>query len=400
MVKIPEWWIETTLWEVVEVKSWSTPSTKEESFWDWNISWITPKDLSTYNKRFIDSWEKNITELWLRKSSAQLLPKNTVLFSSRAPIWYVAITNKELTTNQWFKNLICDEKNSHFMFFYYWLKCKKDFIEWLASWSTFSEISWTWMKNLPIILPSLPEQKAIAGVLSSFDDKIELLRAENDTLEEMGQTLFKERFGKYKVWDKLPDGWRVGKIWEIVSVNKRWITPEYNDNKDIMVISQKSIRNSIIDLNEVYWHDSSKKYDEELNLQFMDTLINSMWTWTLWRISPYILSLPATLHSCVTLLRSNNNIINPYYLYLLIKSLENIITDMWTWSTGQTSLKNSDLWNLEIIIPSKIITDNFEEIIKPLYKRISLNLEGIKSLSDTRDQLLPKLMSWEVRVEF
>jgi type I restriction enzyme S subunit len=61
---------------------------------------------------------------------------------------------------------------------------------------------------LNILLPSLPEQKAIARVLSSFDDKIELLRAENHTLEEMGQTLFKEWFGKYKVEDELPDGWK------------------------------------------------------------------------------------------------------------------------------------------------------------------------------------------------
>ena len=68
----------------------------------------------------------------------------------------------------------------------------------------------------PSTSPPLPEQQAIAAVLSSFDDKIELLRAENQTLEQMGQELFKERFGKWKVGDELPEGWRVGKITEII----------------------------------------------------------------------------------------------------------------------------------------------------------------------------------------
>jgi len=74
------------------------------------------------------------------------------------------------------------------------------------------------IKQLPIHLPPLPEQQAIAAVLSSFDDKIELLRAENQTLEQMGQELFKERFGKWKVGDELPEGWRVGKLGEIAEI--------------------------------------------------------------------------------------------------------------------------------------------------------------------------------------
>jgi len=72
--------------------------------------------------------------------------------------------------------------------------------------------------NTKLLLPLLlPEQQAIAAVLSSFDDKIELLRVTNQTLEQMGQELFKERFGKWKVGDELPEGWRVGKIEDLTN---------------------------------------------------------------------------------------------------------------------------------------------------------------------------------------
>jgi hypothetical protein len=91
------------------------------------------------------------------------------------------------------------------------------------------------IKQLPIHLPPLPEQQAIAAVLSSFDDKIELLRAENQILEQMGQELFKERFGKWKVGDELPEGWRVGKLGEEITpkqgkyIDAKYISDNQND---------------------------------------------------------------------------------------------------------------------------------------------------------------------------
>ena len=385
MTKIPEWWIETILGEIVEVKSWSTPSTKEESYWDWDISWITPKDLSSYNKRFIDRWEKNITGLWLKKSSAQLLPKNTVLFSSRAPIWYVAIANKELTTNQWFKNLVCDEINSHFMFFYYRLKNKKDFIEWLASWSTFSEISWTWMKNLPVILPPLPEQKAIAGVLSAFDDKIELLRAENQTLEEMGQTLFKERFGKYKAWDELPDGWKVGKLGDIV------------DNYDSKRIPIASDKREIWEY-PYYWATGINWYVKDYIFDWIYTLLWEDWSVMKENWKPFTQyvwwKIRVNNHAHVLQWK---NWFSTEIIKIILDSVD--ITPYVTWAV-QLKISQWNMNSIPVIIPTDDVLVKFNSLINPIFAKIRANSEEIESLSKTRDQLLPKLMSWEVRVEF
>ena len=107
--------------DFAEIVAGGTPSTSVDEYWNGNIGWITPADLSNYKYRYISNGERNITELGLKKSSACLLPKNTVLLSSRAPIGYVAIAETELATNQGFKNLISDEEKVDYRFIYYWL---------------------------------------------------------------------------------------------------------------------------------------------------------------------------------------------------------------------------------------------------------------------------------------
>lgn len=165
-------WKETTLGEISKIISGSTPSTKDPSYWDGAIPWITPKDLASFKGVYIKHGERNITEEGYNNSSTQLLPFNSILFSSRAPIGYIAIAANEVTTNQGFKNIVCNEEKAHYKFIYYWLKNETERIKKLSSGSTFSEASATLMRSLKISLPSLPEQRAIAAVLSSFDDKI------------------------------------------------------------------------------------------------------------------------------------------------------------------------------------------------------------------------------------
>ena len=97
----------------------ATPSTKKsENYNNGTISWITPKDLSNFSGRFISHGERNITEIGLKSCSAHLMPKNTILFSSRAPIGYIAIANQELCTNQGFKSVVPNDETD-FMFLYY-----------------------------------------------------------------------------------------------------------------------------------------------------------------------------------------------------------------------------------------------------------------------------------------
>lgn len=175
--------IECKLSELGEIVGGGTPSTKNASNYGGKISWITPKDLTNINGRYVNQGERNITEEGFKSSSTKLLPINSVLFSSRAPIGYIAINNKkEVCTNQGFKSIIPNKK-INYMFLYYLLKFNKNSIEAMGSGTTFKEVSGTVMKNIKVNIPkNVKDQVKIAKILSNLDDKIELNTQTNDNL--------------------------------------------------------------------------------------------------------------------------------------------------------------------------------------------------------------------------
>lgn len=181
-------WIECKISDIGTVVGGATPSTKKaENYAGGNIAWITPKDLSTFSGRYIKCGERNITEIGLKNCSTQLLPENTVLFSSRAPIGYVAIAANELCTNQGFKSVIPNEATDS-LFLFYLLKHNKDKIEAMGSGTTFKEVSGNTMKNIIVRVPSDKEvQKNIASILGTLDDKIEENERINNNLVAKGQ---------------------------------------------------------------------------------------------------------------------------------------------------------------------------------------------------------------------
>ena len=122
-------WVERKFSDIGIVVGGATPSTKKsENYENGKIAWITPKDLSTFSGRYIKRGERNITDVGLKSCSTQLLPKNTVLFSSRAPIGYIAIAANEVCTNQGFKSVVPNSKTDP-LFLFYLLKYNKDRIE-------------------------------------------------------------------------------------------------------------------------------------------------------------------------------------------------------------------------------------------------------------------------------
>ena len=167
-------WITCTIADIGTVVGGATPSTKNiENYENGTISWITPKDLAGFSERYIMEGERNITEQGLSSCSAKLMPAHSILFSSRAPIGYVAITGQELCTNQGFKSVVPNEKIDY-MFLYYLLKYNKNKIEALGSGTTFKEVSGSTMRGVEVKIPaSKDKQRQIASVLSILDDKIE-----------------------------------------------------------------------------------------------------------------------------------------------------------------------------------------------------------------------------------
>ncbi|MEW9110743.1 MAG: restriction endonuclease subunit S [Cytobacillus gottheilii] len=173
LFNIPENWEWTKLGSIAEVVGGGTPKSNVKEYYDdGNIPWITPADLSGYNNMYINEGKRNITQLGLEKSSARLLPTNTVLLSSRAPIGYVVIAANEVSTNQGFKNFL-PSAAIYPQFLYWYLKNSKAYLESMASGSTFKEISGSRCKNISFPLPPLNEQKRIADKVKLLLNKIE-----------------------------------------------------------------------------------------------------------------------------------------------------------------------------------------------------------------------------------
>ena len=178
-------WKTCTISDLGTVVGGATPSTKKSENYDGGtIAWITPKDLAGFSGRFISRGERNITEQGLNSCSAQLMPAHTVLFSSRAPIGYIAIAEQEVCTNQGFKSVVPNEYTDY-MYLYYLLKYNKEKIENLGSGTTFKEVSGSTMRGVEVSVPdSIEEQRQIASVLSVIDDKIEKNAEINENLRE------------------------------------------------------------------------------------------------------------------------------------------------------------------------------------------------------------------------
>ena len=241
-------WVETTLGEVADkIFSGGTPSTKREDFYGGNIPWLRTQEVD-FN--YIYDTEIKITEEGLRNSSARLVPSNSVIIAMYGnSAGRVAFSKIATTTNQACCNFVANILKADPYFIFFNLRGRYKEIEGMANGAAQQNLSVGGLKELKILLPSLPEQRAIAAVLSSLDDKIELLREQNKTLEDMAQELFHEWFVEFNFQNEdgnpykksggkmidselgeIPKGWRVGKLIDLTDHIKESVTPSSEPN--------------------------------------------------------------------------------------------------------------------------------------------------------------------------
>ncbi len=269
---IPKHWQVKKLGEVGEIVSGGTPSTKIDTYWNGDISWISPADLSGYDGKFILKGRKSITEIGLKHSSARLIPKGSVLFSSRAPIGYTVIAGNEVCTNQGFKSIVPNKFIISEYLFYY-LKASKQKAEKVASGTTFKEISLKAFSQLEIPIPPLPEQLTIVSkieeLFSELDNGKQQLETAQQQLKVYRQSLlkaaFEGRLTNMNVKDgELPKGWRLVKVGDVCkcivpnrdkpksfSGDIKWVTtPNLSDNSIRLKYDEISLGLSEIEVRE------------------------------------------------------------------------------------------------------------------------------------------------------
>ena len=196
--------------EVCQIVSGGTPRRSKAEYWNGEIPWVTPKEISRLATAYLEETEECITEAGLASSSAQMLPPESVLLSSRAPIGLVAINRHSVCTNQGFKSFIPDSRRLDSKYLYHYLSTETALLNHMGSGSTFSEISGAVTRRIPIPLPPLDVQKKIAAVLDKADELRRLRQQAIAKLDDLAQSVFLDMFGdpvtNPKGWEVVPLG--------------------------------------------------------------------------------------------------------------------------------------------------------------------------------------------------
>lgn len=404
-------WIECKISDIGTVVGGATPSTKKlENYENGTIAWITPKDLSIFTGRYIQRGERNITEIGLKSCSTQLLPKDTVLFSSRAPIGYVAITANEVCTNQGFKSVVPNEKTDP-LFLYYLLKYNKDKIEGMGSGTTFKEVSGNTMKNIVVSVPTDKKvQKRISSMLGSIDDKIEENERINNNLAEQIKTICTAWLSDYAPFGGiLPDDWSktpLSSIADFVS-GYSYKGTELTESNIAMATIKNFDRKGGFKLDGYKEIVPSSKLKDTQHAELFDTLVahtdltqnaevigNAEPVMSKSGYSDIVFSM-----DLVKVVPKNNHI-SKFFIAAILQD-KKFKAHCFGYVNGTTVLHLSKkaLPEYQLYLPDDLSAlKPLDELITALYQQISANIKEIAKLEALRDSLLPKLMSGKLGV--
>ena len=421
-------WKYTKICDCAEVIGGGTPSTKKSEYWNGKIPWISPKDLSKNLSKYITSGARYITQEGLENSSAKILPPNSLIFSSRAPIGYLAINKKSITTNQGFKSLIL-KKGYDVEFFYYLFKDKIEYIKSHSSGSTFQEISGSVIKELSFLIPDIKEQKNISNILLKLDKKIELNQKINETLEEIATSTFNSWFinfdpvkakaeGRYDSISKefinlfpnsfyktelgeIPEGWTLSSISDVLKIQGGFAFKSKDFGKEgYSIIKIKNIKEdgtvNILECDKV--KNIDKKLDSFL-LNDGDAII-AMTGATIGKVG--LLSVENEkiyLNQRVGRLKSKISKKQCWYSVLLLRS-KNIKEKIESiaYGSAQPNISSKDIESIPNVTPPPKLLEVFNNLMSPLFEKILLNFKENKNLIILRDILIPVLVSGKLNV--
>lgn len=407
-------WIECKISDIGTVVGGATPSTKKlENYDNGEIAWITPKDLSTFSGRYIVRGERNITEIGLNSCSTQIMPKNTVLFSSRAPIGYVAIAANEVCTNQGFKSVV-PNTNTDPLFLYYLLKYNKDKIESMGSGTTFKEVSGNTMKNIVVSVPKDKKvQEKIGSILGSIDDKIEENVKINNNLEQQAQALFKSWFVDFEPFNgTMPSDWEIVPLEKIADFqngyafkSKELLNEPSPDCYQVFKQGHIARGGGFIPDGTKSWYPKSLASKLEKFVLKKGDILMAM---TDMKDNVAILGNTAVMpldneyivNQRVGHLRANGykGVTYPF-IYLLTSSTDFLVDLRSRANSGvQVNLSSSEIKASQTVLPSEEVNNAFSEITLPMFEIIINNQLENQRLAQLRDTLLPKLMSGELDV--
>ena len=376
-------WKETTISEIVTLIGGGTPKTSVSEYWDGHIPWLSVVDFNN-EKKYVFDTEKKITEEGLNNSSTKLLEKGDIIISARGTVGVVAMLGKQMAFNQSCYGVRANEKSSN-EYVYYLLKDRvSNFLQYSHG-GVFDTITRDTFKEIDILLPPPDEQHAIASVLSRLDDKIDLLHRQNQTLEQMAETLFRQWFV-----EEADEGWEEGSIYEVLNV-------VYGYPFKSKRFNEEGVGLPLIRIRDLKKGESQFYTDEECDSKFeinCGDLIAGMdgeFRLYLWK------GKKSLLNQRVCKFEPKDLSIPPLFIFGLMKPhlhyYENVKV-----GTTVIHLGKSDLDEIRIQVPDHDTLIEFGKITNPMFEKLKVNYKQIRTLTALRDTMLPKLMSGEVKV--
>jgi type I restriction enzyme S subunit len=406
------------------ITSGGTPSTRKPEFYGGDIPWLRTQEVN-FNR--IYDTEIKITDEAVKNSSAKMIDENSIIVAMYgATAGRIAINKIPLTTNQACCNISLDDKKADYNFVYYFLKSKFGEILNMATGAAQQNLNAGMLRDFEITIPDLPTQRQIAQILTSLDDKIELNLQMNQTLEAMAQAIFKEWFVNFNFpnslnydSDDLPDGcdnkksgkssnqknqgsdnglpkgWRMGKLGEVVDV-KGGTTPstttyEFWNGKNYWT-TPKDLSNS----QSPVLIDTERKITD-LGVKQISSGVLPKGTLLLSSRAPIgylaISQVPISINQGYIAIQGKK-VSNLFMLFWLKQNMEAVKSK----ANGSTfqEISKSNFKLIDISIPSVEVLQKFDEVIDPIFQKIVENVYSNLSLTQTRDTLLPKLMSGEI----
>ena len=397
-------WILLT--ELARLESGHTPSRKHPEYWNGDIPWIGIRDATGNHGRTLRDTEQHVTQLGIDNSSARVLPVNTVCLSRTASVGYVVVMGRPMATSQDFVNWVCNPDLLDFRYLKYALLAERTSYSRFSHGTTHQTIYFPEVKSFHISVPSRAAQSSIADVLSVLDDKIEQNRRTVQTLEQLARSIFRAWFLDFEpvkakivgadsfpsmpqqLFDAMPtrfldsdigpipEGWKVGHIEDLFILQRGFDLPKKARTDGIYPVMAAG--------GSVGMHAEAKAEGPGVttgrsgvigNVFFVD---GDFWP----------------LNTSLWIKEYRNS--NPWHAYHLLESI-----DLRTYETGSAvpTLNRNHVHSLPSSIPPNAMLGAFESLAKVLFEAKEQLLNESEKLAETRDYLLPKLLTGEVIVE-
>lgn len=374
-------WKRYRLSELTNIVGGGTPKTSISEYWNGDIPWLSVVDFVGERKYVYDT-EKSITNMGLENSSTKILKKGQIILSARGTVGEIAVLGKDMAFNQSCYGLDAKSPTTN-EFLYYLIKANINQLKANSSGAVFDTIIRETFDHITVELPPLEVQKRIVEILSALDDKIELNRQTNATLEAIAQAIFKEWFIDFNFpgatgemvdspLGPIPKGWKLGKLGDFVSITSgKGIQKNKLGRKGYPVLGA----NGIIGESDEYLLNKEAILTGRVGTLGTFQLVNEK-AW----VTDNVLILQPLNHK------------NFHYTYHWVQQI-----DFQNLNRGSTQplITKRDLLDQALLVPERVVIEGFDTTCRIFYSLINENEKQSISLQNIRNNLLPKLMEGE-----